>query len=189
MGSYHARPEPPVGVSRAAKAAKTLTSRTHAKLYIYETLLQRLPPHLQDMAAALGEFIQKAHAMVGPRPLTRHGHGAAPGQPRVRDGVVGARNGRVVTSAVRSPVRPATRWRLVVSSASTSVMARRIVVSRPGQHRRASSRRAEQGDIMGITTVFGLPEHATLDDVPVHGRPLTPPRPARLTALYPAGPA
>jgi hypothetical protein len=37
---------------------------------------------------------------------------------------------RVVTNAVRSPVRPATRWRLVVSSASTSVMARRIVVSR-----------------------------------------------------------
>jgi hypothetical protein len=59
----------------------------------------------------------------------------------------------------------------------------------PGQHRRARSRGAEQGDIMGITTVFGLPEHATLDDVPVHGRPLTPPRPARLTALYPAGPA
>jgi hypothetical protein len=31
----------------------------------HDTLLQRLPQHLQDMAAELGEFIQKEHTMVG----------------------------------------------------------------------------------------------------------------------------
>ena len=42
----------------------------------------------------------------------------------------GARHGRVVTNAVRSPVRPATRWIRVVSRASARVIAGRIVVSR-----------------------------------------------------------
>jgi hypothetical protein len=42
----------------------------------------------------------------------------------------GARHGRVVTHAVRSPVRPATLWMRVVSMASAKVMAGRMVVSR-----------------------------------------------------------
>jgi hypothetical protein len=42
----------------------------------------------------------------------------------------GARHGRVVTNAVRSPVRPATRWIRVVSMASARVIAGRMVVSR-----------------------------------------------------------
>jgi hypothetical protein len=40
-----------------------------------------------------------------------------------------ARHGRVVTSAVRSPVRPATLWMRVVSMASARVIAGRMVVS------------------------------------------------------------
>jgi hypothetical protein len=44
-------------------------------------------------------------------------------------------------------------------------------------------------DMMVTTPTFGSPEHAALDDVPTHGPPPTPPRPAQLTALYPAGPA
>jgi hypothetical protein len=40
-----------------------------------------------------------------------------------------SRTGRVVTNAVRSPVRPATRGRQGVSIASVSVIAGRIVVS------------------------------------------------------------
>jgi hypothetical protein len=43
---------------------------------------------------------------------------------------MGARNDRVVTKAVRSPVRPATLWMRVVSMASTSVIAGRMGVSR-----------------------------------------------------------
>jgi hypothetical protein len=42
----------------------------------------------------------------------------------------GARHGRVVTRAVRSPVRPATRWIRVVSMALGKVIAGRMVVSR-----------------------------------------------------------
>jgi hypothetical protein len=88
MGSYRPLPEPPKFVSRAAKAAKTLKLRTTAKLYKYETLLERLPQDLQDMAAALGPFIQEEHAIMGQRPLARHRHVAPADQPCVRDGVV-----------------------------------------------------------------------------------------------------
>jgi hypothetical protein len=36
---------------------------TPAKLYVYETLLERLPPDLQDVAAALGPCIQGEHTI------------------------------------------------------------------------------------------------------------------------------
>jgi hypothetical protein len=41
------------------------------------------------MAAALGGFIQKAHAMVGQGHLARHRYRAAAEQPRIREGMVG----------------------------------------------------------------------------------------------------
>jgi hypothetical protein len=41
-------------ISRAAKASKEWRSRTSAKLYIYDTLLERLPQDFQDMASKLG---------------------------------------------------------------------------------------------------------------------------------------
>ena len=59
----------------------------------------------------------------------------------------------------------------------------------PGQHRRARPRGTEEKDVMDRTPAFGSPEHAALGDVPAHGPPPTPLKPARLTALYPAGPA
>jgi hypothetical protein len=65
MGSYRPLPELSKFVSRAAKAAKTLKLRTPAKLYIDETLLERLAQDLQNMAAELGQFIQEEHAVVG----------------------------------------------------------------------------------------------------------------------------
>jgi hypothetical protein len=65
MDSYRPLPEPSKFVSHAAKAAKTLTLRTPAELYIYETLIERLAQDLQDMAAALRPFIQEEHAVVG----------------------------------------------------------------------------------------------------------------------------
>jgi hypothetical protein len=43
---------------------------------------------------------------------------------------MGARHGRVVTMAVRAPVRPATRWMRVASMALARVMAGRMVVRR-----------------------------------------------------------
>jgi hypothetical protein len=41
------------------------------------------------MTAALGQFIQEEHAMVGQRHLARHRHVAAADQPDIRDGVMG----------------------------------------------------------------------------------------------------
>jgi hypothetical protein len=38
---------------------------TLARLYLYDTLLERLAQDLKDMAAELGQFIQEEHAIVG----------------------------------------------------------------------------------------------------------------------------
>ena len=88
VGNYRPLPEPTEVMSRAAKVANTLKLRTPAKLYIYETLLERLPQHLQDMPAELRELIQKEHAIVGQRHLAWHRHLAATDQPHVGEGVV-----------------------------------------------------------------------------------------------------
>jgi hypothetical protein len=64
--------------------------------------------------------------MVGQRPLARQRPVAAADQPHVRDRVMGARHGRVVTRAARSPVRAAMRWRRVVSKASARLIAARM---------------------------------------------------------------
>jgi hypothetical protein len=57
-------------------------------LSVDDTLLERLPPDFQNMAAKLGYLIQKQHAIVGQRHLARHRHVAATDQPRIRDGMV-----------------------------------------------------------------------------------------------------
>jgi hypothetical protein len=67
--------------------ASSEKSRTPAKLYVYETILERLAQDLQDMAAKLGPFIQEEHAVVGQRHLAGHGDVAPTGQPRIRNGV------------------------------------------------------------------------------------------------------
>ena len=95
---------------------------------LYEILLQRLAQDLQNMAA-LGQFIQEERAVVGQRHLAGHPH-VAPRSPASEMVWWGARNGRLVTNAVRSPVRPATLWIRVVSMASARVIAGRMVVSR-----------------------------------------------------------
>jgi hypothetical protein len=71
---YWALPSSLEIMTRAAKAAKELRSRTPAKLYIYETLLKRLAQDLKDMAAELGQFIQKEHAVMGQRHVARQRH-------------------------------------------------------------------------------------------------------------------
>ena len=62
---YWTRPDSLKLSSRAAKVATRLRPSTSAKLYIYETLLERLAQDLQDMAAELGQFIQEEYAIVG----------------------------------------------------------------------------------------------------------------------------
>jgi hypothetical protein len=91
---------------------------------------KRLAQDLQDVAAELRQFIPKEPAGVLQRHLARQRHLAPADQPAIREGLIGARHGRVVTKVVRSPVRPATLWMRVVSMASARVIAGRMVVSR-----------------------------------------------------------
>ena len=51
-------------ISRAVRVTKASRLRTPAKLYVHETLLERLPPDLQDVAAELRQFIQEEHTVV-----------------------------------------------------------------------------------------------------------------------------
>jgi hypothetical protein len=88
-GGYRALLESLTVITRRANSAKELRSRTPARLYVYETILERLPQDLQDMAAELGPCIQEEHTMVGQRHLARHGHVAPTDQSRIRDGMVG----------------------------------------------------------------------------------------------------
>jgi hypothetical protein len=85
------------------------TSMIPVSLCICETLLERLPQDLEDLAAQLGPCIQESHAVVGQRHLARHRPVAAADQPHIGEGMLGGAEGRVVINAVRSPVRPATQ--------------------------------------------------------------------------------
>jgi hypothetical protein len=105
---------------------------SHCRRGVRQAYLLAHSAHIQHMAFELRQFIQEAHAVVRPRHVPGHWHLAAAEQPDIRDSVMGARKGRVVTRAVRSPVRTrtATRWMRVVSMALGRVIAGRMVVSR-----------------------------------------------------------
>jgi hypothetical protein len=66
LGGHCPLLDPSEVVSRAVKVAKTLRSRTPAKLYSCKTLLERLAQDLQAMAADLRPFIQEEDAVVRP---------------------------------------------------------------------------------------------------------------------------
>jgi hypothetical protein len=74
-----------------------------------DTLLQRLSQDLQDMRRARGPLVQQENAMVRQGPLPGRGRWPPPITPTSEIVCCGARNGHVVTKAVRPPVRPATR--------------------------------------------------------------------------------
>jgi hypothetical protein len=55
----------------------------YRELYGCDILLKGLAPHLQDVAAALRQFIQKEHAVMGQRHLTWPRHVVATDQPDI----------------------------------------------------------------------------------------------------------
>jgi hypothetical protein len=57
VGGYRPPPETLTAITHRANSAKVLIFRMPAKLYIYETLLERLAQDLEDMAAELRPFI------------------------------------------------------------------------------------------------------------------------------------
>jgi hypothetical protein len=60
-----------MAINRRANSVKIWRVSTLEKLYLYDTLFERLPQDLEDMAAELGQFIQEAHAVVGQPHLAR----------------------------------------------------------------------------------------------------------------------
>jgi hypothetical protein len=96
---YRAVHESLRGIIRLANSANVWRLRKCGRLSVENTILDRLPQDLQDMAAELGQFIEEEHAMVRQRHLTWHRHVAPADQPRIRDGVVGRGTGGSWTPA------------------------------------------------------------------------------------------
>jgi hypothetical protein len=61
---------------------------TCGRLSVKNALLERLAQDFQDVACALGQFVQKEHAVVRQRHLPGHRHLPAANQPDIREGVV-----------------------------------------------------------------------------------------------------
>jgi hypothetical protein len=86
VGGYYPRLEPTEVMSRAAKVAKTVGSRTPTKSYSCEAILERLAQHLQDVAPELRQFIQKEDAVGRQRHFARPRQRPATDQTYIRDG-------------------------------------------------------------------------------------------------------
>src|SRR5262245_47581924 len=87
MGGYDARVERLAVSSRLAKLAKSHRCMTCGRLYSCDTILKRLAPHLQDVAAELWSCIQQEHPIVRPRDFARPWPLAAPDPPHIGDRV------------------------------------------------------------------------------------------------------
>jgi hypothetical protein len=93
IGGYRTLPECLMTITRRANSAKVLRSRTPAKLYSCETILQRLTQDLNDMAAKVGDLVEKEYTVVSQRHLARHRRMPPPIRPTaamVRQGAKGA---------------------------------------------------------------------------------------------------
>jgi hypothetical protein len=150
-------------ISCAAKAAKELRSRTSAKIYVYQTLLERLAQDLQDMAAALGPCIQEAHAVVGQRHLAGHRHVTTADQPRIRNGLVGraTRAGSDQRRAVAGEAGDAVNPRGLNGFGEGHC--RQDGGESAGQHRRAHPWGTKEKHIMGRTPASPSALHPRLE--------------------------
>src|SRR5262245_55904712 len=116
--------------THAAIPARILRSTTRGRLYLQNTLLQRLAQDLHDGAPEPRQFIETEHAVVRQRHFAWQVDLAAADSPGVRDRMVrGAKRARGDDGGT-VPMRPATRWMRVVSRASARLIAGRMGVSR-----------------------------------------------------------
>jgi hypothetical protein len=84
---YRAVPESLRGIIRLANSANVWRFRTCGRLYLYDTLLKRLTPHVQDVAAELRPCILRGHPVVREGHLARPRPLAAPDPPHSRNGL------------------------------------------------------------------------------------------------------
>jgi hypothetical protein len=95
MGGSWTRPDRLAISSRLAMPTKSFGFTTCGRLSVENTLLERLPQHLQHVAFELGHLIEGEEAVVRQRHLTGHGDVAAADQADVGDGVMrGAKGAR-----------------------------------------------------------------------------------------------
>jgi hypothetical protein len=127
MRVYRALGKPRTLVSRAAHAAKAMSSATYARLSACDGLLEGLAQHPQDVAAEVREFIQQEHLMVRPRPFARPRHLAPTDQPHIRDRAMGVATRARGDDGGAIPGAADDSMRRVVSAASARVVAVRIV--------------------------------------------------------------
>jgi hypothetical protein len=78
-----------VSSTRVASAASAATSITCGSLYLCDALREGLAQHLQDVAAALRQFIQQEHPMMRQRRSSRHRHLTPTDQPHIGARVMG----------------------------------------------------------------------------------------------------
>jgi hypothetical protein len=65
VGGYSTQPEPLGVMSRAANAAKAWRLRTCGRLYLYDTLLERLAYNLKHMAFEFGPLVSAQKPIMG----------------------------------------------------------------------------------------------------------------------------
>jgi hypothetical protein len=176
-------------VAHAASATNPAKVKTLARWYACDTRLEGLAQDLQDVPPELRELIQAAHARVRPRPRARQRDLTAADQPHIRDGMMGGAEGAAGDQG-RAPVGEAgDAMHAGRFDGFGQAHLRQDGGQAARQPRSPRARRTHEEDVGVTTPASGSPEHAALDDVPAHGPPPTPPKPARLTALYPEGPA
>jgi hypothetical protein len=162
MGGSWTRPDRLAVSSRLAMLTKSFGFMTCGRLYVYETLLERLAQDLQDVAAELRLLIQKENPVVRQRHVAWPRHLAPADQPDVRDGVMGGAK------------RASRHQRGAVAGEAGNTMdacglngfgqghRRQDGGESPCQHRLASPRGAEQEDVVVTTPASALPSTVRL---------------------------
>jgi hypothetical protein len=148
-GGYRAVPKFLTAMTWRAKSATALIFRTPAKLYIYETLLERLPHDLEDMAAALGPCIQAAHAVVRERHFTLRRHVAPADPPDIGDGVMGGAKRAGRDQGRAGAGEPGDAMDASGLHGLGKGHGRQDGGEAPGQHGRARPGRANEKDVVG----------------------------------------
>jgi hypothetical protein len=124
---------------------------TCGRLYLSDTLLERLAPHFEHMPPELRQLIQQEDAVVGQRDLSRHRHLAAADQAGIREGVVrgATRSGGHQGGALAGEAGDAREARGLEGLGEGQ--RRQDGGEPPRQPRRARPRRAQQQDV-GVRT-------------------------------------